>query len=106
MNARICMGKRVLGITTIEIKVRINKKEKIMAREMINDGKLDQVVGGFMHFNANNNVLTYTNEDTGEVTTYDIDDFDNAWTVSANLHGQNIHEDRIIAILLSKGYIS
>ena len=77
-----------------------------MAREMINEGSLDQVVGGFIHFNRNNYVLTYTHEETGDVTTYDILDFDKAWQISANLHGQNVHEDRIIAILKSKGYIS
>ena len=51
-----------------------------------------------MNFNYNTQILTYTHEETGVVTTYQILDFENAWKTSNNMHGQNIHEDSIIAI--------
>ena len=38
----------------------------MMAREIINEEHLDNVVGGWMHFNANTKILTYTHEETGE----------------------------------------
>lgn len=75
-------------------------------RKAISDDALNQVVGGFMQFDYTEKSLKYTHEETGEVTYYDVDDFENAWKVSNSMHGQNIHEDRIIAELLNKGYIS
>lgn len=76
-----------------------------MSKEMINEEKLDQVVGGFMNFNYNTQKLTYKHEETGAVTTYDIVDFENAWKMSNSLHGQNLHEDTIIQRMMSAGYI-
>ena len=75
-------------------------------RKAIADEALDKIVGGYMNFNYNTNVLTYTHEETGEVTTYQIDDFEHAWKLSNSMHGDNYHEDTIIETLLNKGYIS
>ena len=77
-----------------------------MAREQINNNDLDKVVGGWMHFNYNTQILTYTHEETGQVTNYQINDFENAWKTSNSMHGDNYHEDDIIAKLLSNNYIS
>ncbi len=76
-----------------------------MAKQMINEESLDQVVGGLMNFNYNTKILTYKHEETGVKTTYQILDFENAWKLSNSLHGQNLHEDKIIAQLKAKGYI-
>lgn len=76
-----------------------------MARELLNDESLEKVVGGFLHFNYYTNVLTYTHEETGVVTTYDIYDFENAWKLNNTMHGENKHEDVIIQTLLDNGYI-
>ena len=76
-----------------------------MAREALSDDLLDRVVGGWMHFNYYTQVLTYTHEETGVVTNYDIIDFEKAWKLSNELHGQNLHEDKIMAQLMDKGYI-
>ncbi len=76
-----------------------------MTREMLNDNALDKVVGGFMHFNYATQILTYTHEETGEVTTYKIHDFEHAWKLSASMHGDNRHEDVIMQALLDNGYI-
>lgn len=77
-----------------------------MAKEIIPEEVLDKVVGGYMNFNYYTKILTYTHEETGEVTTYKILDFQNAWSLSNTLHGQNIHEDTIIAQLKSNKYIA
>ena len=77
-----------------------------MAKQMINEEALDQVVGGLMNFNYKTQVLTYKHEETGAKTTYKILDFNAAWKLSNDLHGQNIHEDKIIAQLKAKGYIA
>lgn len=77
-----------------------------MAREALNDESLNRVVGGWMHFNYYTQVLTYTHEETGQVTNYNILDFENAWKLSNELHGQNLHEDAIMAQLMSRGYIA
>lgn len=74
-------------------------------RQAISDEALDQVVGGWMHFDYNNQTLKYTHEETGAVTYYEILDFENAWKTSNSMHGDNIHEDKIIAKLKSKHYI-
>ncbi len=76
-----------------------------MAKQMINEEALDQVVGGLMNFNYKTKVLTYKHEETGAKTTYKILDFDAAWKLSNSLHAQNMHEDKIIAQLKAKGYI-
>lgn len=76
-----------------------------MAREMLNEDSLDKVVGGFMHFNYYTKVLTYTHEETGAVTTYDIYDFEKAWKLSSKMHGDNKHEDVIMQTLIDNGYI-
>ena len=76
-----------------------------MAREMMNEDALDQVVGGFMHFNANTKVLTYTHEETGAVTTYQILQYNRAWGMSNALHTQGLHEDDIIGKMLADGCI-
>ena len=75
-------------------------------RKAINDDALNQVVGGKMHFNYDEMTLKYIHEETGDVTYYTVDDFEKAWKLSNSMHGNNYHEDDIIAELLSKGYIS
>ena len=77
-----------------------------MARELVNDEALEQVVGGLMNFNYYTQVLTYTHEELGTVTKYKILDFKKAWVMSNELHGQNLHEDKIIAQLIESGYIA
>jgi len=76
-----------------------------MAKEMLNDENLEYVVGGYMNFNYNTKKLKYRHEETKAVTYYEIDDFENAWKLSNQLHAQNLHEDTIIARLKSAGYI-
>lgn len=76
-----------------------------MGKEIINEKDMEQVVGGYMNFNYNTKVLTYTHEETREVTTYQILNFDEAWKLNNEMHGQGVHEDQIIAALKSKGYI-
>ena len=76
-----------------------------MAKEMLHDDELDQVNGGFMHFNRDSNVLTYTHEETGQVTTYQVLNFDKAWEESNRLHAECYHEDYIIKYLKYYGYI-
>lgn len=77
-----------------------------MAREMLNDESMNQVVGGFMHFNYTTKVLTYTHEETGDVTSYQILDFEKAWKLSNKMHGENKHEDVIMQTLKDNGYIA
>ena len=76
-----------------------------MSREFINEENLEQVVGGLMNFNYNTKILTYTHEETGAKTKYQIVDFEQAWKLSNQLHGQGLHEDKIMAQLKAKGYI-
>ena len=76
-----------------------------MAKQLIDEENLDQVVGGLMNFNYKTKVLTYTHEETGAKTKYQILDFENAWKLSNSLHSQNLHEDKIVAQLKAKGYI-
>ena len=77
-----------------------------MAREIINEEHLDNVVGGWMHFNANTKILTYTHEETGEVKTYNIVKYNRAWGMSNSLHTKGLHEDVIIQKMLADGCIS
>jgi hypothetical protein len=74
-------------------------------RAKINEESLDQIVGGYMNFNYHTNILTYTHEETNAVTKYQIKNFEKAWKRSNELHAQNLHEDKIIADLLSHDYI-
>ena len=74
-------------------------------RERLNDDNMEYVVGGYMNMNYNTKILTYTHEETKNVTRYQILDFENAWKLSNELHSQNHHEDSIIAELISRGYI-
>lgn len=76
-----------------------------MAREMLNDSSAENVNGGFLYFNYDTKVLTYTHEETGNVTTYHINDFEKAWKLNNKMHGENKHEDVIIQTLLDNGYI-
>ena len=76
-----------------------------MSRELMNEDNLDQVVGGFMHFNPDTKVLTYTHEETGEVKQYQILMYNRAWGMSNALHAKNLHEDEIISKMLSDGCI-
>lgn len=75
-------------------------------RKNISDEALEYVVGGYMNMNYNTKILTYTHEETKVVTRYKILDFEKAWKTSNALHSQNVHEDNIIAELISNGYIS
>ena len=77
-----------------------------MAREIINEEHLDNVVGGWMHFNSNTKELTYTHEETGAVTKYKIVKYKRAWGMSSDLHSQGLHEDVIIQKMLADGCIS
>ena len=74
-------------------------------RKSIDDEKLEQIVGGMFAFNGNTMTLTYTHAD-GSVTTHRILDYRNAWTMSNDLHGQNVPEDAILAKMIAAGYIA
>lgn len=76
-----------------------------MSKEMLKDEYMKGVNGGFMHFNYYTQVLTYTHEETGEVTKYQILDFEKAWKLSNKMHGDNKHEDVILSTMLENGYI-
>ena len=75
-------------------------------RKAIAEEELDQVVGGYMNFNYHKQILTYTHEETKQVTRYKILDFEHAWKRSNELHSTNIHEDDIIADLKLRGFIA
>ena len=74
-------------------------------RKSIDEEKLEKIVGGMFAFNGNTMTLTYTHAD-GSVTTHRILDYRNAFTMSNNLHGQNVPEDTILAKMIAEGYIS
>ena len=77
-----------------------------MKNQILSDEELDQVIGGLMNFNYDTKVLTYTHEERKTVTKYNIVDFEKAWKLSNARHAENVHEDNIIAEMLSKGYIA
>lgn len=74
-------------------------------KNKIADEALEQVVGGLFAFNGLTNTITYTHED-GSVTYHKILDYKKAWTMSNDLHGQNVPEDTILAKLIASGYVA
>ena len=70
----------------------------------INEELLDQVTGGFFNWSRKSMTMTYSHKD-GSVTTHKVLDIDKAWERSNLLHSQKIDEDKILADLISKGYI-
>jgi len=75
-----------------------------MSKVMLNEQELEQVVGGFMLFNNQTMILTYTHED-GSVTTHKILNYDKAWELSNTMHAQNYREDSILKKLKKMGYV-
>lgn len=73
-------------------------------RQMIPEGDLENVVGGYMHFDQPTKKMTYYKKD-GSVVTYNVKQFKNAWSASNTMHAQGMSEDDIVASLLSSGYI-
>ena len=76
-----------------------------MKRELINDEALEGVVGGHMHWNENTKTMTYTHEETGEVTQYRCVKYNRAWQMSNHYHSQSMHEDDILEMMLNDGCI-
>lgn len=73
-------------------------------RRILNDQEVENVTGGFMAYNNQTMILTYTHAD-GTVTTHPILDYDKAWELSNTMHAQNYREDTILKRLKNKGYI-
>ncbi len=74
-------------------------------RKIIDEKSLEKVVGGFFHFNTNNNTITYSHKD-GSKTVHKILDLDKAWETSNNMHAKKIPEDDIMKELENKGYVA
>ena len=73
-------------------------------REKLDNIEIGEVVGGFFHFDTNQNEMTYTHKD-GTETKHEIVDAKQAWVMSNNLHGQLVPEDEILKQLVDNGYI-
>ena len=74
-------------------------------RIALSETDLENVVGGAFVFNRQTATLTYYHDD-GTITTYKIEDYDNAWYSSNKWHANNYSEDDIINGLKKRGYIS
>ena len=74
-------------------------------RKSVPDNELDNIVGGYMHFDQPTNILTYYRKD-GSVTTHQILKFKDAWTANNDMHAQGIPEDDILASLIASGYVA
>lgn len=74
-------------------------------RRALSDQEIENVAGGYMSFNNETMILTYTHED-GSVTTHEILDYNAAWGLSNEMHAQNYREDSILKKMKAKGYIA
>ena len=75
-----------------------------MTREIINEKKLDRVVGGMFSWRPSENSLKFTHED-GTVTEHVILDFEKGWERSHLLFSQKVREEEILADLIRSGYV-
>lgn len=76
-----------------------------MSYEKIDENNLENVVGGFFHWNTNTGYLTYTHQD-GSETKHRILNAEKGYELSNKLHGQKMSEDDILDRLIDAGYIA
>ena len=74
-------------------------------RKIIEENKLEKVVGGFFQFNTDNGTITYSHKD-GSETVHQVLDMNNAWVTSNLMHAQLVPEDDIMKELQDKGYVA
>lgn len=71
---------------------------------ILNEDNLDKVVGGLFAFHSSSNTVDFTRPD-GSVTTYKVNDMDNAFSTACLMEAKKTPEEDIYNELVKLGYI-